>query len=160
MTATQADTVVELQRANAELRRELSKRDAALAQRNSDYGERIEQQAATIDVLKVMSASPGDAQPVFESIARRAKTFCEADFAGVVQLEDGVLHLRTYAGYTGEAARAYEASFPRPVDNSSVMARSILAREAVCISDLHADPLYGLGLSGRLPRCGRPRRYR
>ena len=150
MTATQADTVVELQRANAELRRELSKRDAALAQRNSDYGERIEQQAATIDVLKVMSASPGDAQPVFESIARRAKTFCEADFAGVVQLEDGVLHLRTYAGYTGEAARAYEASFPRPVDNSSVMARSILAREAVCISDLHADPLYGFRTVGAL----------
>ena len=39
--------------ASAETYRELQARTAALAQRNSEYGERIEQQAATIDVLKV-----------------------------------------------------------------------------------------------------------
>ena len=38
---------------SAETYRELQERTAALAQRNSEYGERIEQQAATIDVLKV-----------------------------------------------------------------------------------------------------------
>jgi hypothetical protein len=79
MTATEDDTVAELQRANAELRRErdaglareatlaeeLAARDAALVLRNSEFGEWIEQQSATIDVLKVMSASPGDPQPVF-----------------------------------------------------------------------------------------------
>ena len=44
--------------------KELAARDAAeLAQRNSEYGERIEHQAATIEVLKAMSASPGDTQP-------------------------------------------------------------------------------------------------
>ena len=52
---------------SAETYRELQERTAALAGRNSEYGERIEQQAATIDVLKVMSASPGDAQPVFRA---------------------------------------------------------------------------------------------
>ena len=50
----------------------------ALATRNSEYGERIEQQAATIDVLKVMSASPGDPQPVFDLIVERAREFCSA----------------------------------------------------------------------------------
>ena len=73
MTATQDDTIAELQRTIAELRRE---RDAAQARRNSEYGERIEQQAATIDVLKVMSASPGDPQPVFDLIVRRAQELC------------------------------------------------------------------------------------
>ena len=34
----------------------------------AEFGERIEHQAATIDVLKVMSASPGDPQPVFDLI--------------------------------------------------------------------------------------------
>ena len=53
--------------------RELQERTAALAQRNSEYGERIEQQSATIDVLKVMSASPDDTQPVFDQIVRRAQ---------------------------------------------------------------------------------------
>ena len=40
--------------------RALQERTATLATRNSEYGERIEHQAATIDVLKAMSASPGD----------------------------------------------------------------------------------------------------
>ena len=48
---------------SAETYRELQARTAALAQRNSEYGERIEQQSATIDVLKAMSASPDDTQP-------------------------------------------------------------------------------------------------
>ena len=59
MATTQDDLIAELQRANAELRQE---RDAALTQRDSDYSERIAHQAATIDVLKAMSASPGEPQ--------------------------------------------------------------------------------------------------
>ena len=77
MTATQAATVAELQRPIAELRRErdaglareatlteeLGARVATLAQRKTEFDERIEHQAATVDVLKVMSASPGDPRP-------------------------------------------------------------------------------------------------
>ena len=70
MTATQDDTIAELQNANAALQARL---DAALAQRTSDYDERIKHQAATIDVLKAMSASPGDPQPVFDLIVRQAR---------------------------------------------------------------------------------------
>ena len=58
--------------------RELQERTAALAKRNSEYGERIEQQAATIDVLQAMSASPGDPQPVLDLVARRAAELCES----------------------------------------------------------------------------------
>ncbi len=58
--------------------RELRARTAALAQRNSEFGERIEQQSATIDVLKAMSASPDDTQPVFDLIARCAAELCES----------------------------------------------------------------------------------
>ena len=62
----------------ATLAEELAARDAALALRNSEFGERIEQQTATIDVLKAMSASPGDPQPVFDLIVRRARALgCE-----------------------------------------------------------------------------------
>src|SRR5215831_17059639 len=60
------------------LAEELAATTAALAQRNTDFDERIEYQAATIDVLKAMSASPGDAQPVFQLIVRRAKELSDA----------------------------------------------------------------------------------
>jgi GAF domain-containing protein len=53
---------------NARLLGELQQRTDELAARNSEYGERIEHQSATIDVLKAMSASPGDPQPVFDLI--------------------------------------------------------------------------------------------
>ena len=54
--------------------RELQARTEALAQRNTEFDERIEHQAATIDVLKAMLASPGDPQPVFDLIVQRART--------------------------------------------------------------------------------------
>ena len=67
MTAPPNDTTTHLQAVIATLRAErdaaLSEKDAlaeALATRNSEYGERIGQQSATIDVLKVISASLGD----------------------------------------------------------------------------------------------------
>src|SRR6516164_5864593 len=52
----------------AELAKALTERTDELAYRNSEFGERIEQQSAIVDVLKAMSASPGNAQPVFDLI--------------------------------------------------------------------------------------------
>ncbi len=73
----------------ATLAEELAARTAELAQRNSEYGERIEHQAATIDVLKVMSASPGDRQPVFDLIVDRHATQCNVPTAAVATSIDG-----------------------------------------------------------------------
>jgi hypothetical protein len=78
MATTQDELIATLQRANAELRRE---RDAALASRDSRYGEHAAHQAATIEVLKAMSASPGDPQPVFDLICRQARALLDGPSA-------------------------------------------------------------------------------
>src|SRR5689334_21660852 len=119
---------------SAETYRELQERTAALALRNSEYGERIDQQAATIDVLKAMSASSGDAQPVFRVIVERARAFCNADHANLALVYGDMLHMQasTMVGYV--------TVFPRPVDATSMFGRAILARDAVQTPDIRVDP--------------------
>ena len=106
------DVTTDSHRTIAELRQRLderaAERDAALAReatlaealaaRNTEFGERIEQQSATIDVLKVMSASPGDPQPVFDLIAERARAFCQAEFGAVTLVDDDAIRLQAHAG--------------------------------------------------------------
>ena len=116
---------------SAETYRELQERTAALAARNSEYGERIEQQAATIDVLKVMSASPGDAQPVLELIVERARSFSGADHATTALLRDDMLHLEAYSGMSAAYGVEYVAQFPRPVNTSTMFGRAMLSREVI-----------------------------
>src|SRR5215472_11656374 len=107
----------------AALRAERDALAEALARRNSEYGERIEQQAATIDVLKVMAATPGDAQPVFQLIVERARAFCGADQANLALLDGEMLYLEATTGSSAD----YPAQFPRPVDTTSMFGRAILA---------------------------------
>jgi GAF domain-containing protein len=121
---------------SAETYRALQERTAALAARNSEYGERIEQQAATIDVLKVMSSSPGNAQPVFQLIVERARAFCGADQTNLALLDGDMLHLEGTSG----ASASYPAQFPRPVDATSTFGRAIIARDVVQMPDVLVDP--------------------
>jgi hypothetical protein len=139
MTAPPEDTTADLHAVIAALRaerdaalsekaalsEELAAHAAALAQRNSEYGERIVQQAATIDVLKAMSASPGDAGPVFQLIVERARAFCDADQANLALLDGDMLHLEATSG----ASASYPAQFPRPVDATTTFGRAIIARD-------------------------------
>ncbi len=94
---------------------ELQALRAALAARNSEFGERLEHQAATIEVLKAMSASPGDAQPVFDLIARQAAKLCNVPTAAVATFDGTMIHLATQSGFDAAYTDAYVAQFPRPV---------------------------------------------
>ena len=68
MTARLDTAAGDPQQTIAELQRQLDGCRTELAARNSEFGDRIEHQSATIDVLKAMSASPGDPQPLFDLI--------------------------------------------------------------------------------------------
>src|SRR5690349_25032504 len=116
MSATADQELAELRRANAALRGERDAALKALAQRNAEYGERIEHQSATIDVLQAMSASPGDPQPVFDLIAVRARDICDAYGVTVCEFDGSLLHHRASTGISEDPAirEAALAVYPVP----------------------------------------------
>ena len=60
-----------------------------LRQRTNDLTESLEQQTATSEVLKVISSSPGELEPVFKTILESATRICEAKLGAMALYEDG-----------------------------------------------------------------------
>ena len=144
MTATQDDMIAELQNANAALQARL---DAALTQRTSDYDERIEHQAATIDVLKAMSASPGDPQPVFDLIVRQARDCCwmwrRWYYSNTTEIRficvPAMAARRCPGPPRGKLTRA---RWPRTPDRGSLTCRAILDGAIIHIRDMTPSLAY------------------
>jgi GAF domain-containing protein len=155
---------------SAETWRALQERTAELAQRNSDFGERIEQQAATIDVLKIMSSTPDDTKPVFDQIIRRAKELCNSSSAGLFEYRDGLVHysgIHTDVDMNTPSFSSYVAQFPMVPTRDSMVCRVILDNQIFHIRDMEEqtdlspttralvrDGLYRSFLGIPLPRDG------
>jgi GAF domain-containing protein len=61
----------------------------------NELRQSLEQQTATADVLRVISSSPGELQPVFEAMLESATRICEANFGGMFRLENGAVRMVT-----------------------------------------------------------------
>jgi GAF domain-containing protein len=101
--------------------------------------EALEQQTATADILKVISASPTDVQPVFDSIAEQAATLCAARFAFVTTFDGEWIHMRATHG---PGAEGHRAGYPMRPGSGSIAARVVRDRAAVQVEDMLADPEY------------------
>jgi GAF domain-containing protein/anti-sigma regulatory factor (Ser/Thr protein kinase) len=113
-----------------------------LESRNSDLRVALEQQTATSEILRVISSSPTDEQPVFDAIVRSARRLCEATFSVVFLVEAGQLTLAAVEGVDSAGITALHGAYPRPVARDTTSGRSILDRRVVHIEDSRLDPEY------------------
>jgi signal transduction histidine kinase len=107
--------------------------------------EAREQQVATADVLKVISRSPSDVQPVFDMIAESARRLCGGQFCFVYRFDGQLLHFVAHHSLTPEVLEMNRRAYPAPPSRRSAAARAILERGFVQIPDINADPDYILG---------------
>ena len=135
MTATLGNAAADLRRVNEELQRRL---DQSLAERD----EALARETATAEVLRVISGSATDVQPVFEAITARAAKLCEAEFSAVARFEDGLLRLVAVSNLLPDEAKAFHSLFPRQPHRGFVMGRAFVEGRTVHVDDVLADPDY------------------
>jgi signal transduction histidine kinase len=151
----------------ASLRAELATLREHQTTREAAFDERAEHQRAANEVLAAMAAAPGDAQPVFDLISRRASEMCEGRLA--LLLFDGVtVHLRATHGLPPGIVDDFTRTFPVPMEQAAdnVFGRVIREKRVVHVPDMSNDRVartpQGRALDGRstvvvpFPRDGDP----
>jgi len=107
-----------------------------LRQRTDDLTESLEQQTATSEVLKVISTSPTEIQPVLDAVGQNAARLCEATNAVIFRL-DGDL-LRPAAVY-GEIPLATHPPEGLPVTRDTVTGRAVFERRTIHVRNLASE---------------------
>jgi class 3 adenylate cyclase len=128
---------------NARLLNELRQRTTDLTERSGDLTEALEQQTATSEVLKVISSSPGDLEPVFSTMLENAVRICDADFGNIYRWDSDALHLVATRNTPPAFAEARRYSFSKRPGPKTVAGRMLATKEAVHVADAAAEPGYG-----------------
>src|SRR6266699_1424182 len=91
----------------------------------------LAQQTATSEILRVISSSPTDVQPVFDIIVEQACRLCDAVVANAVRIDGDLMHNMAAFGFTPEAQAMVRRSFPQPPSRATMSGRAILERAVV-----------------------------
>ena len=113
-----------------------------LEAKNRDLTETLEQRTATSEILRVISSSPTDVQPVFDIIGERAEKLCDAAISVVSSFDGELLHLVSLHGVAPAGEDAIRNAFPMRPDDETVSARAVKARAVVHVADVLHDARY------------------
>ena len=127
----------QLQESYAGLERKVDERTRALT-------ESLEQQTATSEILRVISQSQNNIQPVFEAIAANAQKLCSAFATAVATFNGDMIELTATHSMDLDARAAMRKNWPMPPDGPGAIARAIRTRSVANIPDVYSDLEYDM----------------
>src|SRR5215470_1822982 len=117
--------------------------ETKVARLTRELNEALERQAATAEILRLISSSPTDVQPVFDTIVRSFALLCGTVFGGIFTFDGELVHFAGSHGFSPEQLQAVRTKYPVRVDDRSVLsARATLAKAPLHIQDIKSDPDY------------------
>ncbi|TMJ74693.1 MAG: GAF domain-containing protein, partial [Alphaproteobacteria bacterium] len=129
-------------------------RQAVIAIENTrllnELRESLQQQTATADVLKVISRTAFELQPIFDTLVENAVRLCEAERAFLFQFDGKFLgSVATYN--VSPKLREFVDKNPIAPGRHSISARAALERQTVHVPDIQGDPEYAYAVRDERP---------
>ena len=125
----------------ADLQNQLDQRTHQLAEAQKRLAEALEQQAASSEVLRVISSSPGELEPVFQTMLENATRLCEAKFGTMYFREGDAFRAVAMHGAPPAYREARLHALVRPGPTTGI-GRVVQTKDVVQIEDAAADRGY------------------
>ncbi|MGB5183533.1 MAG: GAF domain-containing protein, partial [Xanthobacteraceae bacterium] len=109
----------------------------------TELRQSLEQQTATADVLRVISSSPGDLEPVFEAVLRNATRICEAKFGQLLRFDGEMFHFAAGADLPPDYAEFMKRRGPFLPPVGAQLDHAMKTKQVSYTADMAADTAPG-----------------
>src|SRR5499433_1908020 len=136
------DNAIALDRLLAEREQAAQQLEKVVRERTAELSVALEQQTATADVMRIISSSPGELDPVFKAMLENATRLCEAESASLVLLEGSDLRMAARHNPPGELLEKTQRDARVRLGPASALGRSIRAKQVVQVPNIINDQAY------------------
>src|SRR5215831_14050699 len=136
-----ADQIAEI----TALRDRVASQGRQIAELQGALAQGSHREAATAEILRVISQSPTDVQPVFDAIVESARRLLNGFSAAVTRLVGEELHLSAFTRTTETGEALIKSAFPMPLAHGSPMPQAVRGGASCFVSDIETDERFDAG---------------